>query len=262
MNDSGSYTHPLITFCESADRRGQEFHDELALFEKNSEEWNAFLKSTCDSDNNLLQITAFEVIRKSGDSGWLDYLFARLQTETMPTNFGPIVWAIGELGGFQSREDYAHYFEATDENMRHVAMDILDILPDEDAIEMLLKILKQDPAPALRRSAAYKLANFGSDAGLQLLLDDFDSPENRSLFGQLHTACALSMLKNPKGLHFLDNLIKSHLILSKQSRTTLLFFVCGFCVDVGLELPPCDRPADLPVELIFRTATEWIEAHS
>uniref|UniRef100_UPI002604D94B HEAT repeat domain-containing protein n=1 Tax=uncultured Gimesia sp. TaxID=1678688 RepID=UPI002604D94B len=170
MNDSSDNAHPLLAFCDSAIRRNQDFNDELSLFEKNSEKWNEFLKLNCDSDNNLIQIVAFQEIGKSGDPGWLDYLFARLQTETMPTNFGPIFWAIGGLGGFQSREDYAHYFEATDDNMRRVAMHILEILPDEDAIEVLLNILKQDPHPDLRREAAFRLAHLGSDAGLQILL--------------------------------------------------------------------------------------------
>uniref|UniRef100_UPI0026175B8A hypothetical protein n=1 Tax=uncultured Gimesia sp. TaxID=1678688 RepID=UPI0026175B8A len=93
------------------------------------------------------------------------------------------------------------------------------------------------------------------------LLDDFESPENQSLFGQLNTASALCVLKHPAGLHFLHNLLKSHLILSKQGRTTLFHHLCGLFDKVGLELPPCDRPADLPVETIFRTATEWIESN-
>lgn len=256
MNHSGSNAHDLLSFCDNANQKTQAFHAELSSFEKGSEKWNEFLWSSCDSDNNLIQVTAFHEIRKSDDPSWLSPLFERLKTETFPTTLAAIFCAIGGLGGFQSREDYAHYFEEPDINIRAAAMQILYFLPDEDAIELLLKVLQQDPNPKLRSEAAERLAYLHSDAGLPLL---FDSLDDEKFYVQVNAACALSLLNNSTGLHFLHHLIKSHLTLSKQDRTNLVSSLLGLFIEVGIEPPPCDRPEDLSVEFIFKKASDWIE---
>ncbi|QDU08754.1 HEAT repeat domain-containing protein [Gimesia aquarii] len=256
MNHSGSNAYDLLSFCDNANQKTQAFHAELSSFEKGSEKWNEFLWSGCDSENNLIQVTAFHEIRKSDDPSWLSPLFERLKTETFPTTLAAIFCAIGGLGGFQSREDYAHYFEETDINIRGAAMQILYFLPDEDAIELLLKVLQQDPNPKLRSEAAERLAYLHSDAGLPLLLDSF---ENKSFLVKIGAVRALCILKNPTGLNALHHLIESHQTLSKQDRTILIHHVCGLLIDVGIELPPCDRPEDFPLESIIKKATDWIE---
>lgn len=257
MNNASSNSSDLISYCDSAARTSQEFYAKLSLSEKNSDEWNEFLRSSCNNANNIIQVLAFHEIGMSGDPNWLAPLFKRLQTETFPTNLGAIFIAIGCLGGFKTRDDCSHYFDNTDDNIRSAAMQVIYYLPPEDSIALLLKILNQDPNQDLRMLAAERLAYLGSDAGIELLLDSLDD----KLFAQnVRTACALSYLKNSTGLSFLLHLIESHLELSKQDRTTLVFSLLDLFVKVGIEHPPCKSPEELPVEFIFRKASDWIES--
>ncbi|WP_299460605.1 HEAT repeat domain-containing protein [uncultured Gimesia sp.] len=253
MSDSGSNAGELVLLCDGGTK---EFQTELSSLEEGSEKWREFLWSQCDSDNNLIQVTAFHEIRKSGDPAWLSPLFERLKTESFPTTLAAIFCAIAGLGGFQSKEDYTHYFEETNDDRRGAAMQIIYFLPREEAIELLLKILKQDPDFELRKVAAERLAYLHSDAGLPLLLDALNE---KQFYKRINAACALSLLNNATGLNILHPLIETHLTLSKQDRTNLVFALSGLLIEVGIEPPPCDRPEDLPVESIFRKATDWIE---
>ena len=253
MSDSSSNAGELVLLFDGGTK---EFHTELASLKEGSEKWKEFLWSMCDSENNLIQVTAFDKIGKSGDPNWLNPLFERLKTETFPTTLGAIFCAIGELGGFKSKEDYAQYFEESEIEIRGAAMQILSFLPPEEAIELLLKILKQDPDLELRKIAAEKLAYLHSEAGLPILLDGL---KEKRFYLRINTACALSLLNNPMGLNILHQLIKTHLTLSKQDRTNLVFSLLRLLNEVGIEPPPCDRPEDFPVESILSKATDWIE---
>lgn len=258
MNDSAAYTHPLITFCEGANRRAAEFRETLSALEPGSAQRKEFLKAHCYSENELLQIQAFGEIGKSGDPSWLPFLFERLKTEPLPTIVGPIFCAIGSLGGFQSEEDYTPYLESSDQYIRMIAMQILAFLPREEAIERLLNILNQDQDSDLRRLAAQRLAELNSDAGLPILLKDLENQDLPS-FARYNIACNLAQLNHPVGLHFLQHHIETHLTLSKLNRSNLFGALCSLFLKAGIELPRCEHPGDFPLESFFQTASEWIE---
>lgn len=259
MSEPRSNALDLITFCESAGRSTGNFLAALSEYEPGSERWKAYLKSGCDSKNNLVQVIAFEEIGKSSDADWLPFLSEWLQPETFPTTLVAVINAMGALGGIQSRNDFAPFIESADSNLRGAAINIHYFLPHDEAIDLLLPILNHDPDPDLRHRAALRLAALHSDAGLPLLLEGM---QRESLFGKLTNACALAILNHPRGLHFLHDLIATHHTLSKQDRTRLLFHICGLGEQVGFEFPPCDRPEDIPVETIFQNASHWIEGCS
>tara|TARA_R110000868_G_scaffold56807_1_gene175745 strand:+ start:2565 stop:3398 length:834 start_codon:yes stop_codon:yes gene_type:complete len=259
MSEPRSNALDLITFCESAGRSTGNFLAALSEYEPGSDQWKTYLKSACNSENNLIQIVAFEEIGKSSDADWLPFLSEWLQPETFPTTLVAVINAMGALGGIQSRDDFATLIESADRNLRGAAICIHHYLPHDEAIDLLLSILYHDPDPDLRHRAALRLANLHSDAGLPLLLEGM---HRENLFGKLTNACALAILNHPRGLHFLHDLIATHHTLSKQDRTRLLFHICGLGDQVGFELPPCDCPEDLPVETIFQNASDWIEGCS
>lgn len=235
MAEPRSNALDLITFCESANRSTGTFLVALSEYEPGSERWKAYLKSGCDSENNLVQIVAFQEIGKSSDTDWLPFLIEWLQPDTFPTTLVAVINAMGALGGIQSRDDFATFIESADRNLRGAAINIHYFLPYDEAIDLLLSILNHDPDPVLHHIAALRLADLHSDAGLPLLLEGM---QRESLFGKLTNACALAILNHPQGLHFLHDLIATHHTLSKLDRTRLLLHICGLGDQVGFELPP------------------------
>ncbi len=259
MNDDSEFSHPMLSFCEGGNETAAKFEKKLSTFEPGSDAWKEFLKTHCDSQNHVVQTMSFQEIHKSGDPEWLDFLFAHLQRETVYTDRLSIICAIGELGGFRSREDYAPYLESEDEHARMTALFITLYLPREEALAILVDKLNYDPSLAVRRSAAKRLVKLGSDAGLPLLLKEFHE-DDQSFFSKSRCAADLAVLRAPEGLQFLWQQIATHHSLSRQDRTYILFAICDVFVKEGLELPPCERPADLPLEIIFQRATDWLEA--
>lgn len=259
MNDDSDFSHPLLTFCKGANETAARFEQKLSTFEPGSDAWKEFLKTHCDSQNHVVQTMSFQEIHKSGDPQWLDFLFAHLQRATVYTDWLSLICAIGDLGGFRSREDYAPYLESEDEHVRTMALFITRYLPREEALAILIDKLNHDPSLGVRQSAAKRLMELGSDAGLPLLLEKFHE-KDQSFFSKSRCAADLAVLRHPEGLQFLQQQIATHHSLSRQDRTYILFAVCDVFVKEGLELPPCERPADLPLEIIFQRATDWLEA--
>ncbi|QDU06585.1 hypothetical protein V6x_63390 [Gimesia chilikensis] len=259
MNDDSDFSHPMLSFCEGASQTAVRFKEQLSSFEPGSDAWKEFLKTHCDSQNHVLQITSIQEIGKSGDPEWLNFLQARLHSETGPFEWTPLLCAIGELGGFRSREDYAPYLESEDEHVRVIALMIPYYLPREDAIVILIDKMNHDPSLTVRQTAARRLVDLGSDAGLPLLLEEFHQ-EQQQYSEKTRLAFLLTVLCHPEGLQFLQQQIAMHSSLSRQDRTLLFSAVCDLFLHEGLELPPCERPADLPLETLFQRATDWLEA--
>lgn len=259
MNDDSEFSHPMLSFCEGGNETAAKLEKKLSTFEPGSDAWKEFLKTHCDSQNHVVQTMSFQEIHKSGDPEWLDFLFAHLQRETVYTDRLSIICAIGELGGFRSREDYAPYLESEDEHARMTALFITLYLPREEALAILVDKLNHDPSLGVRQTAARRLVDLDSDAGLPLLLEEFHQ-EEQQYSEKTRLAFLLTVLRHPEGLQFLQQQIAMHPSLSRQDRTQLFSAVCDVFVREGLELPPCERPADLPLELIFQRATDWLEA--
>lgn len=258
MNDDSEFTHPMLSFCKGGNETAAKFEQKLSSFEPGSDAWKEFLKTHCDSQNHVVQTMSFQEIHKSGDPQWLDFLFAHLQRATVYTDWLSIICAIGELGGFRSREDYAPYLESEDEHVRAMALFITRYLPREEALAILIDKLNHDPSLGVRQSAAKRLMELGSNAGLPLLLAEFHQ-EQQQYSEKTRLAFLLTVLRHPEGFQFLQQQIAMHPSLSRQDRTLLFSAVCDLFLHEGLELPPCERPADLPLEIIFQRATDWLE---
>ncbi|QDT24636.1 HEAT repeat domain-containing protein [Gimesia chilikensis] len=259
MNDDSEFSHPKLSFCEGASQTAVHFKEQLSTFEPGSDARKEFLKTHCDSQNHVLQITSIQEIGKSGDPEWLNFLQARLHAETGPFEWTLLLCAIGELGGFRSWEDYAPYLESEDEHVRTMALFIPLYLPREEALAILVDKLNHDPSLGVRQTAARRLVDLDSDAGLPLLLEEFHQ-EEQQYSEKTRLAFLLTVLRHPEGLQFLQQQIGMHPSLSRQDRTLLFSAVCDVFLHEGLELPPCERPADLPLEIIFQRATDWLEA--
>ncbi|QDV21650.1 hypothetical protein Pan153_63400 [Gimesia panareensis] len=259
MNDNSAFSHPLLSFCEGASQTAAEFKEQLSTFEPGSAAWKEFLKTNCDSQNHVVQTMSFQEIHKSGDPQWLNFLFAHLQRATVYTDQLSIICAIGDLGGFRSRENYARYLESEDEHTRTMALFIPHYLPREEALAILVDKLNHDPSLAVRQFAARRLVELDSDAGLPLLLEEFHQ-EEQQYSSKTRLAFLLAVLRHPEGLQFLQQQITTHRSLSRQDRTLLFSAICDLFLHEGLELPPCERPADLPLETLFQQATDWLEA--
>jgi hypothetical protein len=250
--------------CCNANRVTQQFYAELHSFESGSSEWTEFIHREMDGTNVFVQILCFQEISTTGDKRWLEALFSRSESETNATVLSAIYNAISQLGGFKSLADYETLFETSDISRRSAAMIVLYSMRPEDAIKILLRLLRTDPE--LQRTAAERLAYFESDAGQQELLDSLG---DQDFHNRVSATCALCVLGNAVGINHVRSLLAEEATLPSLERTNLAFALDRMLehCDVEYDRPGTigglpQRPPSDWAKSILKKASEWIEAKS
>lgn len=242
--------------CRHANYATAKLYDKLSLLRKGTLEWNESIKFAIDSQDCIVQILGFQEIGRTRDRQWLEILRARLSTEKNATVLSSIFHAIIMVGGLATLEEVEEIFATNDSSRCSAALILLDSINPQDAVRILCGILRKSQDSLLRRVAGQRLAYFGSNVGVQDLLDSINSKE---FCEQVDAACALASLHNDIGVRFIRTLLETREPLTSYERIILVSSLQQMLARCshGNELREIE---ELNVdESIFARASIWIE---
>ncbi|TWT58335.1 hypothetical protein KOR42_17090 [Thalassoglobus neptunius] len=244
-----------VSFCERANSVTENFCTKLNEKQSGSKEWRVFLTDGAESQDTIIQILSFQEIGDSNCSSWIDFLKTQAEKAKDATVLCSIFVALAKLRGLQF-DDFVQLLNDPDISRRSAAIVAVEVLPEKQAVELFLFVLRHDPDASQKQAAAIRLARLGRHDGESPLLDCI---ERGSFAERTKAAYALSLLGNPVGVRFLLETIHTASSLSPVELSVLTFHLTAMLYESNIALPELGERREIPVDEILNLSKQFLK---